>query len=138
MSAAGTSGKTVLLIEDDQDDRRYWALLLRSQCPHYLVLEAADAQSGLDICRHQKVDCILLDLDLPDSSGFRVLLDLIPDRTAPQIAVIVLTRLLSSVLHELAMHNGAHACLIKGRTSVAMLDQAIQKAVESVKRTSPN
>ena len=127
MSAVTTSAKTILLIEDNQDDRQYWALLLRSQCPHYLVLEAADAKSGIDVCRQQRVDCVLLDLDLPQVSGFQVLLDLIPDRTAPQIAVIVLTRLSGSALHELAIENGAHASLIKDRTSVAMLDQAFKK-----------
>jgi DNA-binding NarL/FixJ family response regulator len=131
-SAVATSCKTVLLIEDRRDDRQYWAHLLRRHCPHYLVLEAADAQSGLDMCHHERVDCVLLDLDLPQVSGFQVLHDLIPHRTAPQIAVIVLTRLLSSVLPELAIQNGAHAYLIKDRTSIAMLDQAIQTALASL------
>jgi CheY-like chemotaxis protein len=138
MTAVATSCKTVLLIEDNQEERQYWAHLLRRHCPHYLVLEAANGQSALDICHQQRVDCVLLDLDLPDMSGFQVLLDVIPDRTSPQIAVIVLTHLLSTAIQELAMQNGAHASLIKDRTSIAMLDQAIQKAVESVKRTSLN
>jgi DNA-binding NarL/FixJ family response regulator len=133
-SAVATSCKTVLLIEDRREDRQYWTHLLRRHCPHYLVLEAADAQSGIELCHQQRVDCVLLDLDLPDTSGFQVLHDLIPHRTAPQIAVIVLTRLLSSVLPELAIQNGAQAYLIKDRTSIAMLDQAIQTALDSVKR----
>ena len=45
-------------------------------------------------------------IDLPNS-GFKVLFDLIPDRTRPKIAVVMLTRLHHPVLHEMALHNGA-------------------------------
>jgi DNA-binding NarL/FixJ family response regulator len=90
-----------------------------------------NGQTGLDVCRHQKVDCVVLDLDLPDS-GFKVLFDLIPDRHRPKIAVIVLTRLHHPILHEVALHNGAKACLLKQQTRASDLDEAIQKAVAAV------
>ena len=72
-----------------------------------------------------------MDLDLPDS-GFNVLFDLIPDRNRPQMAVVVLTRLHHPVLHQVALHNGAQACLLKQFTTAPILADAIQKAVAAV------
>lgn len=91
--------------------------------------------TGGDSCQrgfHPKVDCVVLDLDMDDSSGFEVLLHLIPDRKRPEIAVVVLTRLKNPILQETVLHHGAQACLVKQCTSAGDLDGAIQKAIVSV------
>jgi CheY-like chemotaxis protein len=49
-------------------------------------------KSALEVCRDQKMDCVVLDLDMDDASGFEVLLALVQDRKDRQIAVVVLTR----------------------------------------------
>jgi CheY-like chemotaxis protein len=126
-----TSSTTVLFIDDDAEDLQHWSNALHDVSPSYSILKALNGQAGLDLCRYQKVDCVVLDLDLPDS-GFKVLFDLIPDRTRPKIAVVMLTRLHHPVLHEMALHNGAQACLIKQLTTATTLDEAIRKAVASV------
>lgn len=59
---------------------------------NYDVVEAATGQSGLDICARQPIDCVVLELDLPDMSGFEVLAKLVPRTHHLGIAVIVLTR----------------------------------------------
>jgi DNA-binding NarL/FixJ family response regulator len=69
---------------------------------------------------------------MDDSSGFEVLLHLIPDRKRPEIAVVVLTRLKNPILQETVLHHGAQACLVKQCTSARDLDGAIQKAIVSV------
>ena len=69
---------------------------------------------------------------MDDSSGFEVLLHLIPDRKRPKIAVVVLTRLKNSALQETVLYHGAQACLVKQCTSGRELDDAIQKAIVSV------
>ena len=99
---------------------------------HYAVLDAASGQEGLELFRHEKVDCIVLDLDLPASSGFQVLLDLVPDRRRPEIAVLILSRLWNPTLANMALENGAQAFLIKQNTSADALDKAIQKAMTTV------
>jgi DNA-binding NarL/FixJ family response regulator len=50
----------------------------------------------------------------------------------PTIAVVVLTRLLTPFLHELALQHGAQACLMKYRSSPQELSEAIQKAIASI------
>ena len=123
---------TILIIDDNEDDLRYWSDSLRQSSPNYTVLESSSAAAGLDLFRDNTVDCVVLDLDMPES-GFHVLLELIPDRHRPRIAVIVLTHLPHPNLLEMAKHNGAHACLLKQNTSVEDLHRAIQQGMAAVK-----
>src|SRR5215210_5476471 len=62
--------KTILFIEDNAQHRQQWGEGIKQLSPHYVLLEAVDGKSGLDVCRRTKVDCVILDLDLPDISGF--------------------------------------------------------------------
>src|SRR5690242_18175308 len=67
---------SVLLIDGNDTDRAYFAEGVKSCSPDYLILEAKDGASGLDLYRRsQRVDCVVLELDLPDRSGFEVLID---------------------------------------------------------------
>ena len=125
---------TVLVIDDEEADLQYWSDTVRNFPSNYTVLRAHDCKSGLAICRDRAVDCVLLDLDMPES-GFFALLELVPDRKRPSIAVIILTRLVHPYLAEIAKHNGAQAWLVKQQTSTYELDIAIQRAVSAVKST---
>ena len=126
----------VLIIDGKDTDRQYYANRLRKYSPDYLVIEANDAETGLALYGSRAIDCVLLELDLPDRSGFEVLVDLVPLVKRPEVAVIVLTSLTQPGLHELAKKNGAWACLVKGYTSEEVLDQHIRKAIAFVGRTS--
>ena len=64
---------TILLIDDDGHYRAYCAQRLHASSRNYDVVEAATGQSGVDICARQPVDCVVLEIDLPDMSGFEVL-----------------------------------------------------------------
>src|SRR6476620_3343505 len=61
---------TVLLIDDDPHHREYYALRLHASSSNYDVVQAATGRSGLDICARQPIDCVVLELDLPDMSSF--------------------------------------------------------------------
>ena len=76
----------------------------------------------------------MLELDLPDMSGFEVLVNLVPRVHQPAIAVIVLTRLANQYLLAAALKNGAQAAFYKPATSGDMLDKAILKAISTVKK----
>ena len=127
-----SSSATVLMIDDNAEDLKSWSKLLSESSSQYLILKAQTVRTGLDLYKSQKVDCVVLDLDMDDSSGFEVLLHLIPDRKLPGIAVVVLTRLRNPTLHQTVLHHGAQVCLVKQCTSARDLDDAIQKAVCSV------
>ena len=123
---------TVLLIDDSYNDRKYWTDVLKSPSFHYAVLEASSGEDGLDICRNTKVDCVVLDFDMP-LSGYFTLGQLVSDPERPKIPVIILTCLVNPVLYELAKHNGAQNWLVKQQTSPEDLHRAIQSAITTVK-----
>lgn len=76
----------VLVVDDEEPIRRTLRIGLRAQ--GYDVLIAADARTALDACREDAPDLLLLDLGLPDRSGFDVLRDL---RTWSEMPVIVVS-----------------------------------------------
>lgn len=122
---------SVLLIDGNNKERLYYAEQLRLS-HGFLIAEAADGQRGLDNYRSLRPDCVVIELDLPDGSGFQVLMDLVPVANRPNVAVIVLTKLTHPGLRELAIQNGASACLVKQDTSGEDLARAIQRAVALV------
>lgn len=128
----------VLIIDDNEKERKYWSDSLKNQASAYSIAEAADPQSGVDVCREQTIDCVVLDLDMPESSGFEFLVTMKLDRKRPQIPVVVLSRLTHPYLFEIAMRNGALACLAKQRTSPQELDDAIQKVMAHFKSAPRN
>ena len=124
---------TVLLIDNDLHYREYYAQRLYASSANYDVVEAASGQLGLNICARQPIDCVVLEIDLPDMSGFEVLAKLVPRTYRPEIAVIVLTRLPNQFLLELAIKNGAQAAFHKAVGSGDQLEQSILKAISIVR-----
>jgi len=56
----------------------------------------------------------------------------VPVASRPEVAVVVLTRLTSSSLLNIALKNGAQTALQKTMTSGDILDKAILKAISTV------
>ena len=123
---------SVLLIDGSKNHRAYWADQLRRCSPDYQIIEAEDGQSGLNICRSRRIDCVVLELSLPDQSGFETLVNLVPIASKSNVAVVVLTLMTQRAVWELAKQNGAYACLAKQFTRGKDLDKAIQHAVAFV------
>jgi DNA-binding response OmpR family regulator len=63
----------VLLIDNDPQYLDCRTQRLRASSTNYDVVQAATGRLGLDICARQPVDCVLLEIDLPDMSGFEVI-----------------------------------------------------------------
>ncbi|WP_050029181.1 response regulator transcription factor [Verrucomicrobium sp. BvORR034] len=76
----------VLVVEDDPDLRRSLAATLREE--NYAVDVAADGGDGLDKAKQNAYDIILLDVMLPELSGWEILQQLRPANTTP---VLMLT-----------------------------------------------
>lgn len=125
---------SILLIDGSQKQRAYWIEQLKRCSPNYQIVEASDGQSGLDLFRSRRIDCVVIDVALPDDSGFSTLVNLVPIASKPQVAVIVLTQIPYPGVWELAKGNGAYACFHKARASGEDLDKAIQEAVAFVRQ----
>lgn len=79
--------KTVMIIEDDGDIRKYINELLLDQ--GYSIIEASDGVRALDLVEKKRPDLIILDLGLPNLSGETVLTDV--RKKYSDLPVIILT-----------------------------------------------
>ncbi|WP_421549042.1 response regulator [Pseudomonas sp. QD4] len=76
-----------LLIVDDNAATRY-AMRRRLERHHYQVLEAGTGQEGLDIIASEVVDGLILDVNLPDMSGFDIVRTLRADPATALLPVV--------------------------------------------------
>ena len=119
---------TVLLIDDNCGDRAYWSSSLRNPPFGFLVFEAACGQSGFDLCQSQHVDCVVLDLEMPES-GLFTLLRLIPDPTRRHVPVVILTKVAQPASIRVMKSLGAYECLVKEYCSPNNLADTIRQAI---------
>jgi serine phosphatase RsbU (regulator of sigma subunit) len=123
----------VLLVEDDPGDAfLVQELLLEARAPVELEIATSMARAR---ARLGAVDCVLLDLGLPDSSGLSGLRELLNE--AAGAAVCVLTGLEDEHLGVAAVGEGAQDYLIKGQVDGVLLSRALRYAVER-KRADEN
>jgi CheY-like chemotaxis protein len=66
-----TTAKKLLLVEDDEVQRSSIRDLIGNQTAH--VVEAQNGGAALERLRNEPVDCVVLDLMLPDMSGFELI-----------------------------------------------------------------
>ena len=126
------SRTTVLLIDPHKEDREYWTQRLNVSSPDFVVLEADTGKAALAICQSHRIDCTIVELSLPDMSGFEVLMKLVPRAFKPANAVIFLARQGFDTLAKLAVTNRAQGYFVKSEISGNVLDQAIRKAIAVV------
>src|SRR5215471_18189866 len=124
---------SILLIDANHHDRECHAQRLKASSSHCDVVQAATGRAGLDICARQPIDCVVLEIDLPDLSGFQVLEFLVWSASHPQMAVVVLTGFPNQYFLELALKNGAQAALQKMMPSADRLEESILQAIATVK-----
>ena len=79
--------KCVLIVEDNHLDTALFSALIESQ--GHQVLKAANATDGLQLGRENKPDLIIMDVRLPDMSGFEATRMLKTEEATRDIPVIV-------------------------------------------------
>ncbi|MBN2466663.1 MAG: response regulator [Deltaproteobacteria bacterium] len=83
------AGETILLVDDTRLNRELAKDVL--ELAGYHVIEAEDGKEALEFARADTPDMILLDIELPDMSGFEVIGQLKGDPLTRDIAVVALT-----------------------------------------------
>jgi signal transduction histidine kinase/CheY-like chemotaxis protein len=128
-SAAAGQTYSVLLIDDD-DTSRYLlrGILANSGCR---LSEASNGTEGLRLARESKPDLIILDLAMPDLSGFEVLEQLKREPDTRNIPVVIYTSKLIDEPDRLRL-SSALAIISKSSMSsslaIASFSNAFQKA----------
>lgn len=109
------STQRVLVVDDDEAGRYATARLLRRAGIE--VVEASTGEEGLRRAREEKPDLVLLDVNLPDLSGFEVCRRL---RQTPETAHLLVVHLSASFVedahHVLGLEGGADGYLNRGQS----------------------
>ncbi len=115
----------VLVVDDDP--HILFTFQMRLESLGYEVLTANKGREGMDLCRDQEVALILLDLRLPDLSGWDFLKEI--KQTLPMMEVIILTAEGSIEGAVNAIKEGAYDYLTKPLDS-HRLKIVLEKALE--------
>ncbi|MER6259340.1 PP2C family protein-serine/threonine phosphatase [Streptomyces sp. 900105245] len=117
----------ILLVEDDDGDALLVEELLHdTDMPHALTRCRTAADARRAVAAHP-VDCVLLDLHLPDASGVETVQAVQADTRA---AIIVLTGLDEPRAGVDALAAGAQDYLIKGKVDPDLMQRAVRYAVQ--------
>lgn len=123
-------GKRVLIVDNEETVRRF---LIEQLIPHRLiVLAVADGLQALRALHDRPFNAVITDLHLPYLDG----LDLLRQCRLvwPQLPVILMSGCLSVDIVELAMTQGATACLSKPVDPdklIHVLSEAISESIEA-------
>ncbi len=104
--------KRLLIVEDNEAEQMSIRELL-----HHDDIEIVAAETGasaLSTLREQACDCVVLDLRLPDMSGFEVLDQIRKDEDLANIPVVVFTGRELSAEEDAELHTMARSIVVKG------------------------
>ncbi|MFJ8043343.1 PP2C family protein-serine/threonine phosphatase [Kitasatospora sp. NPDC096147] len=114
----------VLLIEDDDADALLVEELLLDTGLRFELTVSTTLAEAKRLLTTRRIDCVLLDLHLPDAAGTAAVREL-----APEHAVIVLTGLSEARAGTEAMAAGAQDYLVKGKVEPELLRRTLRYAV---------
>ena len=107
--------KKLLIAEDDEGERLSIATLLDH--PDVEITAVASGEEALERLRTERHDCMVLDLRLPDMSGFDVLDTVQTDPALVDLPVVVFTGRDLTAEEEARLHSMARSIVVKGAAS---------------------
>lgn len=113
--------KRVLVVDDIEEQREIYALLLRHH--GYEVLEAGGGAEALRLAREERPDVILLDMLMSEIDGWVVAERLSEDPSTDSIPIVALTVLHSTEDQQRAEAAGAESYLTKPCAPAEMLEE---------------
>lgn len=122
----------ILVIEDDEDARMMYSIMLRSW--GYDVLEATTGRDGINVALRQKPDLILLDIMMPDMDGYEVCQQLRNDPGFHQVPILFLTALDTMDDRIKGYTMGGDDFLTKGQVDYKEMGVRIKAALERAER----
>ncbi|EMA37820.1 hybrid sensor histidine kinase/response regulator [Halobiforma nitratireducens] len=136
--------RSVLLVEDEDDDARLYRTMLQqlqadaleaASLPSIAVDRVENLSATVDQLQEDAsaIDVVLLDLNLPDSSGLETLESVLEQSDGT--AVVVLTGIDDGAIGLEAVERGAEDFLVKDHVTPRVLTRTINYAIERKRRT---
>src|SRR5579871_2300771 len=104
--------RRLLVVEDNEAEQLGISELLGHD--DIEILSASNGRDALALLRETPCDCVVLDLRLPDMSGFEVLQELKDDPKLADVPVIVFTGRELSAEEDAQLHTMARSIVVKG------------------------
>lgn len=105
------NGRTVLLVEDNEDNRTIYRVMLEHS--GFTVLEAGDGEEGIRQARQERPDAVLMDVGIPLIDGWEATRILKQDPETASIPIIALTAHALEQDREKALDVGCDGYLAK-------------------------
>jgi CheY-like chemotaxis protein len=121
MPDTAPSGPTILVAEDNADQRSLYVALLSGV--GYRVLEASDGAEAVEIARQSQPGLVLMDVTMPGTSGWNAVRTLKQDPQTHMIPIIVVTGLASSWDRDASIASGCDEYLAKPVQPVRLLEE---------------
>ena len=122
--------ETILIIEDEAEVRKFASRVLELEGYH--VLRARDSETGIILVKNVPVSLVLLDLRLPEHSGWVVMEQIKSEPGISEIPVVVFTASAGASRHEKALKMGAADYLLKP-LSAARLRKTVARVLNREK-----
>ncbi len=129
MTAAPAKTISLLLVDDSELVRTGLKTLLGARgdrSPFNIIGEAATAANAVTETLRLKPDVVLLDIRLPDGTGFEACRQILAKQ--PETRVLILTSVIDDNLVYEAMSSGAHGYLLKEINAQALWQAIIDVA----------
>lgn len=117
----------LLLIEDNPGDVRLISNMLKSSSIRYELYTVPTLFEGTALIENQEISIVLLDLSLPDSTGFKTLTSFL--QRCPNTPVIIMTGTNNELIGNQAIKAGAMDYLVKGQFDGKLLGRSIRYAL---------
>jgi CheY-like chemotaxis protein len=104
--------RELLVIEDDGAEQTSIEALIAAD--DIKISKAASGSEALELLRTRKFDCVILDLKLPDISGFELLSEIQRDERLREIPIVVFTGRELSAEEEAELRRRAKSIVLKG------------------------
>jgi len=121
MPDTAPSGPTILVAEDNADQRSLYVALLAGV--GYRVLEASDGAEAVEIARQERPGLVLMDVTMPGTSGWNAVRTLKQDQETHMIPIIVVTGLASAWDRDASIASGCDEYLAKPVQPVRLLEE---------------
>jgi len=122
----------VLIIEDDKFLIKLYSDKLRRS--GFEVIGAISGEEGLSKISLEKPDLVILDLVLPQKSGFEILSEIKLDFQTKDIPIVILTNLSQESDKKRGLELGAAAYLVKTEFSMNKLPELVRENLLKAKK----
>lgn len=117
--------KKILIAEDDDSIAHLYTVYLETK--GYQVVRAEDGQKALDLLATEKPDLLLLDIMMPQKSGFDVLEEIKGDDGKAPLPVIMFTAISQDAEKHRAADYGVKGYLVKSQVVISDVAEQIEK-----------